>query len=163
MFIGNVEIKGPALLAPMAGVTDRAMRELCLSYGAAAVTSEMVSAKGFSMGDKKSAELLTMGENERPRIMQIFGDDPLILAKAAEMALPYGPDILDINMGCPAPKIASGGGGSALLKDPRKAQEIARAVVSAVDIPVTVKIRTGWDKDSLVCVELYIFIDYFWV
>ena len=154
LFIGNVEIKGPALLAPMAGVTDRAMRELCLSYGAAAVTSEMVSAKGFSMGDKKSAELLTMGENERPRIMQIFGDEPLILAKAAEMALPYGPDILDINMGCPAPKIASGGGGSALLKDPRKAQEIARAVVSAVDIPVTVKIRTGWDKDSLVCVEL---------
>ena len=154
LFIGNVEIKGPAVLAPMAGVADRAMRELCLSYGAAAVTSEMVSAKGFTMGDKKSAELLTMGEDEKPRILQLFGDDPDILHKAAQMAMDYNPDIIDINMGCPAPKIAGNGGGSALLKDTEKAQSIAKAVVEAVPVPVTVKMRTGWDNDSIVCVEL---------
>ncbi len=154
MFIGNVEIKGPALLAPMAGVADRAMRELCLDYGAAAVTSEMVSAKGFSMGDKKSAELLTLSERERPAAVQLFGDDPKILEKAAKMAMEYSPDFIDINMGCPAPKIAGNGGGSALLKNPALAQEIARAVVDAVDIPVTAKIRTGWDNDSIVCVEM---------
>ncbi len=138
----------------MAGVADRAMRELCLDYGAAAVTSEMVSAKGFSMGDKKSAELLTLSERERPAAIQLFGDDPKILEKAAKMALEYGPDFIDINMGCPAPKIAGNGGGSALLKNPALAQEIARAVVDAVDIPVTAKIRTGWDNDSIVCVEM---------
>lgn len=138
----------------MAGVADRAMRELCLDYGAAAVTSEMVSAKGFSMGDKKSAELLTLSERERPAAIQLFGDDPKILEKAAKMAMEYGPDFIDINMGCPAPKIAGNGGGSALLKNPALAQEIARAVVDAVDIPVTAKIRTGWDNDSIVCVEM---------
>lgn len=142
------------MLAPMAGVADRAMRELCLDYGAAAVTSEMVSAKGFSMGDKKSAELLTLSERERPAAIQLFGDDPRILEKAAKMAMEYGPDFIDINMGCPAPKIAGNGGGSALLKNPVLAQEIARAVVDAVDIPVTAKIRTGWDNDSIVCVEM---------
>ncbi len=138
----------------MAGVADRAMRELCLDYGAAAVTSEMVSAKGFSMGDKKSAELLTLSERERPAAIQLFGDDPKILEKAAKMAMEYGPDFIDINMGCPAPKIAGNGGGSALLKNPALAQEIARAVVDAVDIPVTAKIRTGWDNGSIVCVEM---------
>lgn len=138
----------------MAGVADRAMRELCLDYGAAAVTSEMVSAKGFSMGDKKSAELLTLSERERPAAIQLFGDDPKILEKAAKMAMEYGPDFIDINMGCPAPKIAGNGGGSALLKNPALAQEIARAVVDAVDIPVTAKIRTGWDNNSIVCVEM---------
>ena len=159
LFIGNVEIKGRALLAPMAGVADRAMRELCLSYGAAAVTSEMVSAKGFSMGDKKSAQLLTLSEAEHPSALQLFGDDPKILEKAAKMALEYKPDMIDINMGCPAPKIAGNGGGSALLKDPQKAQQIARAVVDSVsacgkNVPVTAKIRTGWDSDHIVCVEL---------
>lgn len=152
--IGNVEIEGSALLAPMAGVADRAMRELCLSYGAAGVVGEMVSAKGFSMGDKKSAELLTLTENEHPAAIQLFGDNPEILAKAAKMAMSYEPDWLDINMGCPAPKIAGNGGGSALLKTPQLAEDIARAVVNAVDIPVTAKIRTGWDQSSINCVEM---------
>lgn len=154
MFIGNVEIKGPTLLAPMAGVADRAMRELCLDYGAAAVTGEMVSAKGFSMGDKKSEELLTLSKREHPAAIQLFGDDPAILEKAAKMAVEYGPDYIDINMGCPAPKIAGNGSGSALLKNPELAQRIAKAVVDAVDIPVTAKLRTGWDDDSIVCVEM---------
>ena len=108
-------------MAPMAGVADRAMRELCLDYGAAAVTSEMVSAKGFSMGDKKSAELLTLSERERPAAIQLFGDDPRILEKAAKMAMEYGPDFIDINMGCPVPKVAlRAQAGSALLKNPQK-------------------------------------------
>lgn len=154
MFIGNVEIKGPAVLAPMAGVADRAMRELCLVYGAAAVTSEMVSAKGFTMGDKKSAELLTLTPSERPAAIQLFGSDPKTVADGAVKALEFEPDWLDINMGCPAPKIAGRGGGAALMKDPKLAQEIARSVVEAVDIPVTVKMRTGWDDDSLCCVEM---------
>lgn len=154
MYIGNVEIKGPALLAPMAGVADRAMREICISYGAAAVTSEMVSAKGFSMGDKKSAELLTLTDAEKPAAIQLFGSDPKVVAKAAVKALDFNPDILDINMGCPAPKIAGNGGGAALLKDPKLAQDIARAVVDSVDIPVTVKMRTGWDNDNLCYIEM---------
>lgn len=154
LYIGNVLIDGPAMLAPMAGVADRAMRELCLRYGASGVVSEMVSAKGFSMGDKKSAELLTLTELERPAGIQLFGDSPEIVAKAAVMAKEYEPDWLDINMGCPAPKIAGGGGGSALLKNPELATQIAKATVEAVDLPVTVKIRTGWDDDSIICVEL---------
>lgn len=153
MFIGNVEIKDKAFLAPMAGVADRAFRELCLSYGAAGVTSEMVSAKGFTMGDRKSKELLRLSDVEHPAAVQIFGDNPTILAKAAVNALEFAPDWIDINMGCPAPKIAGNGGGASLMKDPVLAQDIARAVVSAVDIPVTVKFRTGWDADHINCVE----------
>ncbi|MDO5448395.1 MAG: tRNA-dihydrouridine synthase family protein, partial [Clostridia bacterium] len=153
MFIGNVEIKDKAFLAPMAGVADRAFRELCLSYGAAGVTSEMVSAKGFTMGDRKSKELLRLSDVEHPAAVQIFGDNPEILAKAAQNALEFAPDWIDINMGCPAPKIAGNGGGASLMKDPVLAQDIARAVVSAVDIPVTVKFRTGWDAEHVNCVE----------
>lgn len=153
MFIGNVEIKDKAFLAPMAGVADRAFRELCLSYGAAGVTSEMVSAKGFTMGDRKSKELLRLSDAEHPAAVQIFGDNPEILAKAAHNALEFAPDWIDINMGCPAPKIAGNGGGASLMKDPALAQDIARAVVSAVDIPVTVKFRTGWDAEHVNCVE----------
>ena len=153
MFIGNVEIKDKAFLAPMAGVADRAFRELCLSYGAAGVTSEMVSAKGFTMGDRKSKELLRLSDVEHPAAVQIFGDNPEILARAARNALEFAPDWIDINMGCPAPKIAGNGGGASLMKDPVLAQDIARAVVSAVDIPVTVKFRTGWDAEHINCVE----------
>ncbi len=153
MFIGNVEIKDKAFLAPMAGVADRAFRELCLSYGAAGVTSEMVSAKGFTMGDRKSKDLLRLSDIEHPAAVQIFGDDPTILAKAAVNALEFAPDWIDINMGCPAPKIAGNGGGASLMKDPVLAQDIARAVVSAVSIPVTVKFRTGWDAEHVNCVE----------
>lgn len=153
MFIGNVEIKDKAFLAPMAGVADRAFRELCLSYGAAGVTSEMVSAKGFTMGDRKSKELLRLSDVEHPAAVQIFGDNPKILAEAAKNALEFRPDWIDINMGCPAPKIAGNGGGASLMRNPELAQDIARAVVSEVDIPVTVKFRTGWDDENINCVE----------
>ena len=154
MDIGTLHIDGKAVLAPLAGVADRAMREICLNYGAAMVTTEMVSAKGFTMGDRKSEALLTLAEDEHPAAIQLFGDDPAILADAARKALVFHPDAIDLNMGCPAPKIVNSGGGSALLKDPAKAQAIAKAVVDAVDIPVTVKFRIGWDPDHNVAVEM---------
>ena len=111
MKIGNLEINGHACLAPMAGVADRAFRELCVSYGASCVISEMVSSKGLTMQDRKSKELLFLSEKERPAGAQIFGDDPEIMAKAALKAMEFSPDFIDINMGCPAPKIAGNGGG----------------------------------------------------
>ena len=152
--IGNLEIKGCASLGPMAGVADRAFRELCVSYGASYVIGEMASAKGISMNDRKSGELLAISEEERPAGVQIFGDEPLTMAKAAEMALCYKPQFIDINMGCPAPKVAGNGGGSALMKRPVLAAEIVRECVKAVPVPVTVKMRTGWDDEHLNAVEL---------
>ena len=106
------------------------------------------------MGDKKSKELLTLGEIENPAGAQIFGDDPKIMAQAAQKCLEFHPDIIDINMGCPAPKIAMNGGGASLMKNPKLAGEIVKAVSDAVDIPVTVKIRKGWDDESITAVEL---------
>ncbi len=154
MNIGNVEIKGKAVLAPLAGVADRAMREICLNYGAAMVTTEMVSAKGFTMNDEKSKSILRLSEDEHPAAIQLFGYEPETVAEAAKKALEYGPEIIDINMGCPAPKIVNNGSGSALLKNPQLAEDIARAVVKAVDIPVTVKYRVGWDPEHNVAVEM---------
>ncbi len=149
MFIGNVEIKGSAALAPMAGVADRAFRELCVEYGAGYVVGEMTSAKGTSMGDRKSRQLLYVSDVERPAAVQIFGDSPEIMADAAVKSLDFTPDVIDINMGCPAPKISGNRGGSALMKCPEHAAEITRSVVKAVDLPVTVKMRTGWDSENL--------------
>lgn len=154
MKIKDVEIKNGICLAPMAGIADRAFRELCISYGAGYTVTEMVSAKGFTMGDKKSRELLILGETENPAGAQIFGDDPEIMAKAAVKCLEYKPQIIDINMGCPAPKIAMNGGGASLMKKPELAGEIVKAVSQAVSIPVTVKIRKGWDNDNINAVEL---------
>ena len=138
----------------MAGVADRAMRELCVSYGASYVIGEMASSKGISMHDRKSASLLSISPQERPAGVQLFGDDPLTMAKAAEMAMDYAPDFLDINMGCPAPKVAGNGGGSALMKKPQLAAEIVRACVHAVPVPVTVKMRIGWDDETRNATEL---------
>lgn len=155
MNIGNTQLDSrAAILAPMAGVADMAFRELCVSYGAAYVIGEMVSSKGITMSDRKSRQLLLLSEKERPAAVQIFGDDPDIMARSAEECLVYDPQAIDINMGCPAPKIAGNGGGSALMKDPKKAEAIIRAVVNAVDIPVTVKIRAGWDSEHLNAVEI---------
>lgn len=148
MKIKDLEFNHIAFLAPMAGIADLAFRELCVQYGAAYTVSEMVSSKGLTMGDKKSAQLLTLG-NDKPAGVQIFGDDPEIMAKAAVKCLDFNPDIIDINMGCPAPKIAMNGGGASLMKKPELAYEITKAVVQAVDIPVTVKIRKGWDEESV--------------
>lgn len=153
MKIKDLEFNHIAFLAPMAGIADLAFRELCVQYGAAYTVSEMVSSKGLTMGDKKSAQLLTLG-NDRPAGVQIFGDDPEIMAKAAIKCLEFKPDIIDINMGCPAPKIAMNGGGASLMKKPELAYEITKAVVQAVDIPVTVKIRKGWDDESVNAVQM---------
>ena len=154
MKIGNVEIKGFAALAPMAGVADRAMREICMEYGAAFCVGELASSRGITLGDKKSAQLLSCTDKERPIASQIFGCEPEIMANAAVKALEYNPDFIDINMGCPAPKVAGNGGGSALMRDPVLAEKIVQAVVNAVNVPVTVKMRTGWDSESLTAVEL---------
>ncbi len=153
MKIGKLEIKGHAALAPMAGVADRAMRELCREAGAAYTVGELTSAKGVSMGDKKSASYLFIGEKERPMASQLFGGECSSMAAAAETAARFNPDFIDINMGCPAPKVAGNGGGSALLKDPKRAGEIVKAVKGAVNLPVTVKIRIGWDENSINGVE----------
>ena len=154
MRIKNIEIRGYAALAPMAGVADRAMREVCREYGAAFTVGELTSARGITLNDKKSASLLSCAENERPFGSQLFGNDPEIMAAAALIALKFNPDFIDINMGCPAPKVAGNGGGSALMRDPQLAEKIVYAVVNAVNIPVTVKMRTGFDNESINAPEL---------
>lgn len=152
--IGGVPLKSHAVLAPMAGVSDRAYRELCVRFGAAYCVSEMVSSKALPFNSKKSEELMEISDLERPCGIQIFGDDPKCMADAAKHALENKPDIIDINMGCPAPKISSNGSGSALMKNPRLCGEIVKAVTAVTDIPVTVKIRKGWDDDSVNAVEV---------
>ena len=154
MKIGNVEINGYAALAPMAGVADRAFRELCIEYGASYVTTEMVSSKGLTMHDRKSDSLMLLGETEKPAAVQIFGCEPEIMAQAAKKAEATGCCAIDINMGCPAPKIAGNGGGSALMKDPELAARITEACVKAVSLPITVKIRSGWDENCINAVEM---------
>ncbi len=154
MKIGNIEIDGKAILAPMAGVADRAFRELCVNYGAAYVVSEMISSKGASMGDRKSKDLMFLSDAERPAAVQIFGNDPKTMAQSVETVMQVNPQIIDINMGCPAPKIVSNGGGASLSKDPVLAEKIVKAVVEASPVPVTVKIRAGWDENSINAVEM---------
>lgn len=153
MKIGNITIPKTAGLAPMAGVGDRAFREICKEFDCAYVVSEMASSKGLSFQGSKTEELLTLSEKEHPAAIQIFGDDPQIMAQAAQLTLKFKPDIIDINMGCPAPKVAGNGGGSALMKNPKLAGEIVKAVSSAVELPVTVKFRKGWDENSVNAVE----------
>ncbi len=154
MKIGNVEIQGKTVLAPMAGVADRAFRELCVDYGASYVVSEMISSKGVSMGDRKSKDLAFLSEKERPAAIQIFGSDPVIMAQSVEQVMQFSPEIIDINMGCPAPKIAGNGGGASLSKNPELAEKIVKAVVEASPVPVTVKIRMGWDFENVNAVEM---------
>ena len=155
MKIGNVEINGIAALAPMAGVADRAFRELCVSYGASYCVGEMASAKGLVLGDRKSDALIMTAEKERPMAIQLFGDDPEIMARATEKALSFTPDVIDINMGCPTPKITGNGTGSALMKKPQLCGEIVSAVSAAAGgVPVTAKMRLGWDSDSINAVEV---------
>lgn len=140
-------------LAPMAGCADRAFREICISYGASFAVGELCSAKGVSMGDQKSQTLLYISEKERPMASQLFGSDIEALKAAAISAAKYNPDFIDINMGCPAPKVAGNGGGSALMKDPKLAREIIRAVKSVTKLPVSAKMRIGWDEDSINGIE----------
>ncbi len=155
MEIGSLKITGYAALAPMAGVADRAFRELCVEYGAAYAVSEMISSKGVSLGDRKSKQLMQLSEKERPAGVQIFGSDPEIMAESVKTVLEVHPQFVDINMGCPAPKIAGNGGGASLMRNPALAEEIVVAVKKACgNIPVTVKIRAGWDFDTINAVEM---------
>lgn len=154
MNIKSLKIGGHAALAPMAGVADRAMRELCMGYGAGYCVGELTSAKGVSLNDKKSELLLSVSDNERPMASQIFGSDPKTMATAAQKAMDFCPDFIDINMGCPAPKVAKSGGGSAMMETPELAAEVVNAVVNAVDVPVTVKMRAGIDDEHINAVEL---------
>ena len=152
--IGSVVFSSPAFLAPMAGVSDRAYRELCMKHGAGYCVSEMVSSKALSFQSKKSEELMVISDLERPCGIQIFGDEPSCMAEAAVHALKNRPDIIDINMGCPAPKISGSGSGSALMRKPELVGEIVRAVTAVCEVPVTVKIRKGWDDGSVNAVEI---------
>lgn len=155
MEIGSLKINGHAALAPMAGVADRAFRELCVRYGASYVVSEMISAKGVSLGDRKSKQLMQLSEAERPAGVQIFGSDPEIMAESVKTVLEVQPQFVDINMGCPAPKIAGNGGGASLMRNPALAEQIVAAVKNACgELPVTVKIRAGWDFDTINAVEM---------
>ncbi len=155
MKIGSVELNTRLALGPMAGVTDLAFRQVCRELSGCYTVSEMVSAKALCYGDKKTPALLKLGEGEHPAAVQIFGCDEPFLEKGAALALERsGADILDINMGCPVPKVANSGDGSALMRDPEKAARAAAAVVrGAQGKPVTVKFRLGWDKGSINCVE----------
>lgn len=154
MTLDFLKCEGRVALAPMAGIADRAFRELCVGYGACYSVTEMVSAKGLSLNDKKSKELLLITDSERPCGAQIFGNDPKTMAIAAEKALEFAPQFIDINMGCPAPKVAASGGGALLMKNPILAEEIVKAVVAATSLPVTVKMRAGWDNNTINAVEL---------
>ncbi len=154
MRIGSFETDGYAALAPMAGVADRSFRRLCREFGAAYTVSELISSKAVSLNDKKSLGMMNITDNERPVGLQLFGSDPKTMAEAAQKGLQFSPDFIDINMGCPAPKVAGNGGGAALMKYPELAESIVKSVVDAVDLPVTVKIRAGWDENSINATEI---------
>ena len=149
MYIGNLEVKNPVFLAPMAGVTDWAYRTVCAELGAGVTVTEMVSSRALVYQDKKSRKLLRKNEGSICGA-QIFGNDPEIMAEGARLALEIsGCDFIDINMGCPMPKIANSGDGCGLMRTPELAGDIVKAVTKAVDVPVTVKCRLGWDKGNI--------------
>ena len=155
MRIGTVEINSRLALAPMAGVTDVAFRQICAELGAGYTVTELISSKALCYHDKKTLSLLQQFPGEHPAAVQIFGSDPACMAEAAQIALEHtGADIIDINMGCPVGKVVANGDGSALMRDPEKAARLAEAVVKASPVPVTVKMRRGWDKGSINAVEL---------
>lgn len=151
--IGNVSICGKAILAPMAGVSDIAYRLLAKEHGASMVCTEMVSAMGIKYKNERTHDLLRMEKVEHPVSMQIFGSDPEAIALGAKVVANAGADIVDINMGCPVKKVVSSGDGSALMKTPDLAVRVAEAAVKAVDVPVTVKMRIGWDSEHINVVD----------
>lgn len=149
MKIGNININNIASLAPMAGVTDRAFREICSKFGVAYFTSEMVSVKGLIYESKKTFSLIEHGDDEKPFALQLFGNNPKDFYEAVKLLSDNLPDIIDINMGCPAPKIVKENSGSALMKTPELCGEIVRSVKQACSLPVTVKIRAGWNSSNM--------------
>lgn len=154
MKIGTIHLNGNLFLAPMAGVTDRAFREITKPCGPALMYTEMVSGKGLHYNSARTEALLTVSEEEKPVAAQIFGHDPEIMGGIAAAALESGACMLDINMGCPAPKIVNNGDGCAMMKSPRLAGAVIRAVCRSVSVPVTVKIRAGWDDANKNAVEM---------
>ena len=152
--IGNIQLDGFALLAPMAGVSDLAYRVIARKMGAALTTAEMVSAKGLYYHNEKTKDMLKIAEEEHPVSLQLFGSDPAVMALGAKVMEKAGADIVDINMGCPMQKVVKNGDGSALMKNVTLAAEIISAVTAAVKIPVTVKMRLGWSRDTINAVEL---------
>lgn len=154
MEIGNVSLANNVVLAPMAGFTDTAYRIIAKRYNCGLLYSEMVSAKGLVMKDAGSLKFIEILSSEHPITIQIFGSDPCVMADAAKMVEDVGADIIDINMGCPTPKIVRSGDGAALMKEPKLAERIVRSVVKAVSIPVTVKMRKGWDEGFQTAVEI---------
>jgi len=149
MRIGSLNIERPVILAPMEDVTDRSFRKICKRFGADIVYTEFVSAEALRRGVGKSLQKMLFEESERPAVIQIFGNSEEAMAEAAVIAASARPDYLDINFGCPAKKVAGKGAGAALLREPEKMAAITAAVVKAVSIPVTVKTRIGWDRDSV--------------
>lgn len=152
--IGGVKIEKTAALAPMASVADFAYRTMAKEFGAAYVVGEMASCKGLCYSDNKTAELLSVSDFERPMAVQLFGAEPEFMERAVKLTERFNPDIIDINAGCPMPKIVNGGAGSALMKTPELFGEVVKAAVGATKIPVTVKIRSGWDDSSVNAVEI---------
>lgn len=151
--IGGVNVEKTAALAPMASVADKSYRLLCREFGAAYLVSEMISSKGLCYNDRKTGELCEIEDEERPYALQLFGEDPYFMGKAAYLLGEHKPDIIDINMGCPVPKIVGNGSGSALMKDIPRGVEIAKETVKNAGCPVTVKFRAGWDDTSKNAVE----------
>jgi tRNA-dihydrouridine synthase B len=154
MHIGNVVLKNQVVLAPMAGVTDSSFRLLAVEMGAALVFSEMVSAKGAACSPAQTLRIAQFTEDERPLGIQLFGSDPETMARGAELTAGLKPDLIDLNMGCPVRKVISKGEGCALMRDPEKAYSITRAVCCAVNIPVTVKMRKGWNDTEVNALEV---------
>ncbi|MDW7651860.1 MAG: tRNA dihydrouridine synthase DusB [Bacillota bacterium] len=154
MKIGGLALKNKVILAPLAGVTDRPFRLLAVEMGCALVFTEMVSAKGIVCAPQQTLHIAAFGEDERPIGIQLFGSDPEVMAEGAHIAAGLKPDLLDINMGCPVKKVVGKGEGCALMRDPDKAFRIVRAVCDAVPMPVTVKMRKGWDDTSVNAVEV---------
>ena len=152
--IGSLELRSPWVLAPMAGFTDAVMRTLCEEQGASLTYTEMVSAKGLYYGGSKTGELTFIPENAGPAAIQIFGSEPEIMAFAAKHLDSLPNEILDINMGCPVPKVVRNGDGSALMQDPSLVHDIVKAVTASTEKPVTVKIRKGFDEKSANAVEV---------
>lgn len=154
MYIGNVKIDGIASLAPMAGITDRAFREICSLFGAAYTTSEMISVKGLIFGDKKTLQLVSHSKTDKPFSVQLFGSSPEDFAEAVQIISQYKPDIIDINFGCPAPKVIKSKAGSFLMKDPKLCGKIVSAVKKNSNLPVTVKLRSGFDNNNINAVDV---------
>jgi tRNA-dihydrouridine synthase B len=154
LLIGPLEVWPPLVLAPMSGVTNRTMRALYKPFGLGLTVTEFVSSNALKFGNKRTLEMIDRHPSERPGSTQLWGDDPATMANAARLVRECGADVVDINFGCPAPKITKTNGGSACLRDPQRCEEIMRAVVAAVDCPVTMKMRMGWSETDLVYVDV---------